>query len=428
MAVLAFFPFHLIRTEEKNKLYIKYVLFFLPWLFIDMVPKSFYFSFFHVLTYTYFIFFLIFNKPGRNTEYAYITYLLLVLLVAGVLHSEFVDKGLQHLLRFMSYVIFCKVLITECMVDRKFESTVMNWMKVGLLFSVFFMVMQMLFGVEIVRVFGFYSEAALNPNILSFAGIRYPSFFQDPQKYAQYLAAISFFFLADIKKTDKFPIVPIALFVLSVVALFFTGARAAFLGLCAGLAFILLFLKMEYKMIFLAFIAVVIPILWIFKDDFVLFNRDSTVIDMYDTRSVFWDEGLVIFSEQPMLGIGVGNYQDYVGKHYVDQYWISEGEITYYDQPESGYLKYLVEYGVLGFIPFMAFFIIPVLKGIRYIFTRQKDFTSIVLIASLISWLIGFITVCSFTDIRMCVVIGAITCLLISRIESLNQEWKHGNE
>jgi ABC-type Fe3+-siderophore transport system permease subunit len=42
------------------------------------------------------------------------------------------------------------------------------------------------------------------------------------------------------------------------------------------------------------------------------------------------------------------------------------------------------------------------------------------MVASLISWFIGFITVCSFTDIRISIVISTITCILYLRTTRKN--------
>jgi hypothetical protein len=64
----------------------------------------------------------------------------------------------------------------------------------------------------------------------------------------------------------------------------------------------------------------------------------------------------------------------------------------------------------------MAFFILPFVKGLISIFTNSRQNMDIaLLLASLISWFIGFVSVASFTDIRICVVISTITCILYLR-------------
>ncbi len=415
--LLLFFPVHIFLTDNKNRLYLKYTIFILPVLFLDMIPKGFYLSYFDILSYIYFFIFISYNKPGKESLLGYLGYSLIAILILGMLLSEFVWGSFQHFLRFLPLLLFIRVLLTELRLDPPFELEVINWLKAMLLFSILVLVAQLIFGPGINTKIGFISPAGTeNPNVENVAGIRYPGFFQDPQKYAQFLAAISFLFFIS-TRLDKGKVGrQVFFFVLSVVALFLTGGRAAFLGLCIGLVFLFFFMPPKFKLYVLLLVVAIAPIVFYFQDSFILFNRGNSVNEMYDTRFTFWKEAFIIFLENPFMGIGIGNYQAHVGKYYIDQYWMWNGEITYYDQPESGYLKYMVEFGLWGFILFMAFFLVPIIRGITSVLSDNKQNMDIaLLVASMISWIIGFFTVCSFTDIRISVVIATITCILYLR-------------
>lgn len=382
-----------------------------------MIPKGFYLSYFDILSYIYFFFFIAYNKPGKNSIIGYIGYALLILVITGMLFSEFVWVSFQHFLRFIPLIFFIKVLLTELKKDSSFDLELMNWLKAMLIFSLVVLCAQLVWGPGINVKIGFISPAGTeNPNVENIVGIRYPGFFQDPQKYAQFLAAVSFLFFIRTRIDKGSNTLQILFFVLSVIALFLTGGRAAFLGLCVGLAFLFFFMPANFKFYVIILALVLAPTVFYFKDNFILFNRGNSVDEMYNTRFTFWQEAFTIFLENPMMGIGLGNYQTHVGKYYIDQYWMWGGEITYYDQPESGYLKHLVEYGLWGFLLFMSFFIIPFVRGIISIFTNNKqNMDTALLVASLISWFIGFVSVASFTDIRICVVIITISCILYMR-------------
>ena len=90
-----------------------------------------------------------------------------------------------------------------------------------------------------------------------------------------------------------------------------------------------------------------------FKENFMVFNRQSNTGGALLERTEFWTDAMTIFKLHPLLGIGIGNYQLYTEKFKPDNFWFSQGEITFFDQPESGYLKYLIEFGIFGFIVFM---------------------------------------------------------------------------
>jgi O-antigen ligase len=414
LLLLAYFPFMVMRSQEKNKVYISYILYLLPFMIFDLMPKALIVTVFDLLSYGYLFFFLSFNKPGKNSVYGLLAYGLVSLLLVGVFNSEFVIPSIMNLMRFLSIIIFAKVLLTELALDENYHHTIFRQLKIVLFVAIFFMTLQMIFGLKISVEANFISPYYMNPNIDSAEGIRYPSYFQDPQKYAQFIAAISFLFLIRDDKNPKALYINLALFLVAVVSMFYTGGRGALLGLTVGLFFIFLFFPMRYKVLFMVPVVIIGTIIFLYKQNFVVFNRESNTSGALEERAGFWIDALRIFEVHPFLGIGIGNYQLYTERHNPDNFWFSQGEITFFDQPESGYLKYLIEFGIFGFMLYMSFLIIPMVKAVWIFLTRSKNYQLVIICAALLSWMIGFITVCSLTDSRILIVITTLVCLLIS--------------
>ncbi len=414
LGMLAYFPFLVMRSPEKNKVYINYILYLLPFMIFDLMPKALVVTVFDILSYGYLGFFLVYNKPGRDSGYALMVYSIIGFLLLGAFQSEFVFPALMSMLRFFSIFIFAKVLVTELSRDRKYIDTIIGHLKVVVFIAIFFMVLQMIFGLRISVEANFISPYYMNPNIDTEEGIRYPSYFQDPQKFAQFIAAISYLFLLVQGKERKHVLLNLALFLLCVISMFYTGGRGALFGLAMGLVFLFLFFPVQYKVLFAVPILIVSLVIFFYRENFVVFNRQTNTVSALEERQLFWADALRIVEVHPLLGIGIGNYQLYTEKHDPDNFWFSQGEITFFDQPESGYLKYLVEFGIFGFLVFMGFILIPMAKAVWLYLTKSRDYRLIVLCASLISWMIGFITVCSLTDSRILIIITTLVCLLIT--------------
>jgi O-antigen ligase len=250
--------------------------------------------------------------------------------------------------------------------------------------------------------------------------IRYPSFFQDPQKYAQFLSATSFLFLIKDKKTNHLPIINILFICLSLLALLFTGGRAGLLGWCVGFLIFLVFSNSQFKIVSIIVVLLLSVVVYYFSESFSMFQR-SSVGDAFDFRVSIWQDAINIFNQHPFFGIGIGNYSNYVTVHNPDQFWISDNRITYFTHPESGYLKFLTEFGIVGFILVITFILFPIFLSFNY-FRKSKDINVILIISAISSWLVGFYTVYSFDDSRIRILIVILICLLITCLQNDFQE------
>jgi O-antigen ligase len=223
----------------------------------------------------------------------------------------------------------------------------------------------------------------------------------------------SFLFFIDTEKKTQTNAKKLGLFVAIVAGLILSGGRAAFLGLCVGIAFLIAVGRLKYKLLSTAGVAVIVFIAITYSDKIPLFNRSESVDESYEIRNNYWQQALRIYDDNRVWGIGIGNYRNYVSQYARDQFWVMEnGDILYFDHPESGYLKFLVEFGIIGFCLSMLFFLVPMgifIKG----YGQHKCYTPFFLIASILCWMISFVTVYTLSDLRIAVLLISIVSLLI---------------
>ncbi|MCZ4244145.1 O-antigen ligase family protein [Pedobacter punctiformis] len=364
---------------------------------------------------SYFTVILLIGKPKNlislRTFYTAVSLLLMVVLIIGGLHSEFIARSFVFLSQFITVFIYASILVRQLHQEPTFIYDVLKGLKFSCLFSLAFLAMQLIFGLSV-------ALYKLNLNASAYDSIiRYPSYFEDPQKYGQFLAMSSFIFLIENPAKKINSLINPALFFLVIVALFLTGVRAAFTGLCVGMIIIFIFGDKKYKLLGIACTAVVIITAVFFSNHFAIFNRGADVNDTASVRYAYWAGAFKIFLQNPFLGIGIGNYQSYVSLHSQDQFWLFFGTYEYMDHPESGYLKLLVEFGVLGFILLLFLIFLPIINAFRVIinpvFANEKKLLLFVS-ASLICWLVAFVTVYSFSDLRIGIFVVTLVSILIS--------------
>ena len=335
-------------------------------------------------------------------------------LLLGCLTSDFVFKSLMGYIKYLCVFFYGKMLIDECSENHGFFVKVLDLLRISCLVSVLFLCLQMYFGLE----FSFYDD--LNVNTQVETGVRYPSFFSDPQKYAQFLAMLSFLFLI---KTSNFRLYNkshYVFFVVTIFALLITGGRAGFMGLVVAYSVVIFLGSSKFRVFGLFCFALGAIGVYIFSEHLMVFNREQTVDDSFDFRYMIWQGAFDIFQQQPLLGIGLENYQDYVSQFRQDHYWELNDDFMYMDHPESGYLKWLTEYGFIGFLIVILLILHPVFSTIKIYFRRQQNFDQLLIAASVISFLISFFTVYSLSDKRVLIVL--IT--LIALLAFLNEEKK----
>lgn len=421
LALIVFFGC-LLLSKQPRRTYLLFLLYALPVIDLKITPAQYgSLSVFDGLSYFMLLMlykdFLSIFKVNRFYFIAFCS--LLFLLILGSLTSHFITNSVMSLLSIAPVFIYGRLLILECAQDPAFMNRIIGALKITCLISIAFLAIQMVVGLE----FRWYPE--LNQNALDPNGTRYPSYFHDSQKYAQFLAMLSFLFLLNLNNIRKPAFKNLGMFLVVVGAMFVTGGRSAFLGLCAGIFFLLLFAGTHYRKYIIAGCLAAGVLIAIFSQSLIMFNREDDFNDSFDFRASIWSEAYKIYQAHPFLGIGIGNYKDFVSRYSQDQYLILDDEIVFLDQPENGYLKVLTEFGAPGFLVMFALILGPVIGAMRAWFKNQTDGRVMLLIAPIISWLVSFISLYSITDRRNLVVLSTLAALLIfssNRIKIIHEE------
>jgi O-antigen ligase len=416
LAILNVFVYILISLFSKNQntLYITYVLLSFPLLSIHVFYVI---NGFILITFIFFIFFQEKKTISYQFDdpYNFIVLLFISSIVIGIfLSGNSLDReSIKYFLEIISLIFYSKVLLQKCLVDPSFIEKSLLYIKSIFYFSIIFLITQFIIGNE------FTLSRTMNPNIISGSGLRYQSFLSDPQVYAQYLGVISFVSFISIQK--KISIHSYIIFIIAMFAIFTTGARAGFTGVALGLLTIIIFSKPIYKLIIFLICTLTIYIGSLFKNEFSIFNRYDTIQDSYDFRYSIWKDAIDIFYANPFFGIGIGNYSKYVSIHNPDQFWIIDNDYQYFDHPESGYLKFLTEFGLTGTICLGLIFLFALIKSFKS-FVLTKDQNYIFFISSLICWMAGFYTTFSFGDIRISLLLVTVLILMKGYDFQLNKD------
>ena len=409
-AALLVFVVLLLISKQPRRTYLLYILYVLPLIDLKVTPYplgslTLFDAFSYVMFFLRYKDFLSIYKPNRFYFGGFCT--LIFLLLLGSLTSSFVTNSLFTILSVFPVFIYARLLMVECMRDGLFINKMIKGLQIACLISMAFLAAQLVVGLEL----RFYPE--LNQNTQDSNGIRYPSYFHDSQKYAQFLAMLSFLFLINKKNIMRPVLKNLLLFLLVAVAMFLTGGRSAFLGLSAGVLFLLLFAGMQYKKYIIVGCLAGGIVIAFFSQSLIMFNRKDDFNNSFDFRATIWQEAYNIYKAHPFLGIGIGNYQDYVSRFSQDQYLILENEIIFLDQPENGYLKILTEFGAPGFIIVFTLIIGAAIGALRAWVKKQADGRVLLFIAPIISWLVSFVSLYSITDRRNLVVLVCLCSFLI---------------
>lgn len=404
-------------ASDKQQTYIKFVLLVFPFMAINITVHDYSIAVFDFITFSFLLLFYTNNKPfiQAGNIYFYIWMALNIVILLGIFFAESTTNStFTAFFKYISTVIFAKLLIDSCYKDPHFFYTIVQHLKYACIFSLLFLGAQLVFG----STFSFEKTANINVvnTVVGSAQDRLPSFFLDPQNYAQFLAIVSFLFLIKQPLHLHQGFLNYSVLFLALLALMITGGRAAFGGWVIGISILLIVGKPEMRSALILPIALLALVLYNYGDHFAMLNRDTTIDDAYDFRNAIWKDAFKISLDHPFVGIGIGDYAQYVSIHNPDQFFDTETEIVYFDFPESGYLKLLTEFGFIGFAAIFSFIAIPVYKGYN-LFLKNKDIHLLLLIAAIFCWMIGFYTVYSIGDMRMRILMVTIVCLLFDRVK-----------
>jgi O-antigen ligase len=143
-----------------------------------------------------------------------------------------------------------------------------------------------------------------------------------------------------------------------VIALVLTLTRGAWLAVIAGLFAVPILLRRRFLFLVMVVVVMIAGVLALQND--VVRQRASTIVENIrtptdkniSTRLVLWDISWQVFKKHPLFGVGMGDYTIEAERHLGDR-----RVVTTVDS-HNIYLQLLATRGLVGFIPFVVFWII----------------------------------------------------------------------
>ena len=426
LSILSFIV--LILRKPKIETYLVYAFFILPFVDTKILPLAYGFvKTFDVITVlSLIIFFKQFISFKRSNEYWGLLVLVMLLWIITIVsnaNSEFGFTNLYLLYQIFTVFIFTRFLIIYCSNNWDNRFKIFSSFQTGFTISLVFMALQILFGLGVTYYTGFNSNVFNEETGL----IRYPGIFSESQYNGQFLAMGSFMFLTLNKDGDlKYTYLKLFTVALSILFVFLAGSRSAIGGLLFGMFVLFIFSSAQIKTAGLILALLIGSIYVISSPAQGVFSRTENIGEDLDFRQEIWKETYGIIKEHPTLGIGMGNFEPYLEKYHQNMYLeVSPGEIIYFTQPENGYLKILVEHGIIVFTIFLIFITVPLVLTIKNLWLGIIDKNTLYIVAALVSWIVAFNTVYSFLDYRLLVMVATWVTLLIMHLRTMNNDVKH---
>jgi O-antigen ligase len=413
VTVLLFIAYFCIGTRPR-KSYLLFVLYFFPTMDLSITSEPYgSFTIFDTISYftlLYLIKDFLYSKYYDVYSILFITLISIIFL--GSINAEFPKVSIVSLVKMISIFIYAKLLLDEIFSNSAFLKSAIDGLKFSAISSIVFLGIQSLIGLK----FTFYTD--LNQNIFDSNMIRYPGYFQDPQVYAQFLSMVVFiFFIKETKEATRSLKKYIPVLVI-IPILFLTGGRAGFIAMCVGMSIIVLSSGLK-NIVYATACGLLCYLLMSGFSESGFFNRQESLGEALLVRNKIWNEALEIFRSHPLIGIGIENYRNHIALHSISGYYIIDNEIVYYGT-ESGYLKILVEIGILGLLISFCIILKPILDGLRSVRQAGNNFNIIFLIAGILSWATGFISLYTLSDKRILILLATLLCLLIHASKTKN--------
>jgi O-antigen ligase len=337
-------------------------------------------------------------------------------------------------LTFAWYTFFLFVL-DELKRDRGFERLV------GLLSMVLIVMAAGCFLEQLLHVN--LSLRGANLNQLSYAAdgfeiYRAGGFFQDGQKAGAWLSCmIAFVLVLAVRgrlRDPKLRFLAWTGIVLGVGALVTTVSRAAIVA-CLLMSALALFafnkwnaavkLLLAAGVIAAAILAVLAPSdMWAGIVPPAVMERFRNPREDFDFRVKIWFDTWRMFADQPLTGVGFGNFREYLmytQPTVFNYYGLGDAAGVAYipDNPESGYFKVLYEGGILGSLALVVVAFDALRRAAGVIFGRHSDPDArtevIAALAGLLVFSLTFVTLFTMSDMRIAALVAFLLAVIWHR-------------
>lgn len=244
---------------------------------------------------------------------------------------------------------------------------------------------------------------------------RVTTFFGYPNANALFLLPIVFLNLNNLltEKKKLLKLFNLAVIVLSILTIFWTGSTGALIGLAAGLLALLIIHKKTRLLTLLAGATVILilsltPIVQN-KISKSLFLASQTKLPLVPTdlaiRTQQWRETTAMLADRPLTGAGLAGYQALVAPYHVNRH------IEIYLYPHNFFLNFWTETGLLGLIA-----IIWLLFAFLKLVAKQPSLLTFTAISAMIALLVyGLVDVPYFKNdlaVEFWLIIGIVIALL----------------
>jgi len=429
------FIFYISLHQNPLKFSFYLVLIILPILGAVVPPARLQFTVFDLIGFMIFII-LIFSvaKKGKQIDlfpFKFLWIPILFVVPSVALSTEHVSSSIQLLRLFEIYALFIAgyYFLQQPNAMSKFHVILAS----GLLVVSLFVILQ--------KVLGFNLMLYQERGEVSAGGVlirQGSGLFQDPQKAGQFIAVLfAYFSILHVRKAligKWLKRIVYAALIISAFALLLTVSRLAIAsGFAVVVAAFFFLSKINlFSRFLLGSVSIMLLILMIVmgSKNFIRMIVPSEVAIRFELaessgqgRYEIWKNTFHVFTDNPVVGIGLGSYRGYlirsdpVWKRYSDM----GGVVPI--QPESGYLKVLYEVGIIGAFGFLYFLFIGVGGVVREIMrSKSKEVVSVswAVLGGLTIYMATFTTLFTPSDPRNAVlpILLILAARVITKIDS----------
>lgn len=199
-----------------------------------------------------------------------------------------------------------------------------------------------------------------------------------------FIGLMPFFSMFFVSKSRIVRMVSALGFTITLTSLFLTGCRSAWIGLILGLFAVAVLVarkRKAYKMLFIiGSIIALIAGIFVFQrfNETAIFHRLSLTEDnvgSVSTRVYLQKAGFHLFLERPIFGTGQEAISGKI-ELYLPEY-LKENNVFYIDRTHNEFLDVLVMQGLVGFIPFIVFWIVLLWKAMKFYLQKTYKKTEI---------------------------------------------------
>ncbi len=343
--------------------------------------------------------FICFFKKIFSSRQNKAVFLFLIFVFISIFRSDFYSFGFYQFLKFIEFALIFLYLKSN-IGWLGFEKTLAVFIFSGVaqsFLAIFQFLTQSSLGLK------YFGETLLSPFLDGVAKIdavdgkvmRSYGTFTHPNVLAAFLfLSLSFFYYLIISKARKLDIKNMYIFLVLLLALFFTFSRSVWIvfALFSFILFIKLSKNKDVKKMFFTVITVFFLLALLFSN--LLFarvnisNNDAGV----NFRNIYENTAFSFLQEYPALGVGIGNFVNTFKKSGIfgDDMWA-------YQPVHNFYLLMASEIGLFGFIVFLLFLAL-VLKAVR--FSSRDNIFKVLFLGISFSMFLLFLTDHYFWDLQ----------------------------